>query len=310
MAGLSPQKPEHLMKKVSPYWLLILLATMCFTLATLFVPRAANWNGQSQSDNVFKLLLGEGRKLFANQLFIMGDVYFHSGYYPSIFDRQEQDRDVAAPAHGQADDSDSTSDDFLGPPPDWIAALDRNFVPNRHTHLSAGGASGNVKATGVQEILPWLKLAADMNPQMIETYTVAAYWLRTDLHNPKEAQAFLLEGLHNNPGNGQLMFDLGRLYNEGYHDPNRARNVWTAALRNWEAQSADFKTNTENQLVCDEISMNLARLEESAGNLPQAVNYLEIARQVSPEPDAIQQQIDEAKKKLAAQSSATNAPLH
>src|ERR1017187_7638464 len=118
-----------MMIKVSPYWFLALLMTMCFTLATLFVPRAENWNGQSQSDNVFKLLLGDGRKLFANQLFIMGDVYFHSGYYPSIFDQREEQPDVAAPAHGQTEDSDSTNDDFMGQPKDWIDAFGRNFIP-------------------------------------------------------------------------------------------------------------------------------------------------------------------------------------
>ena len=141
------------MKTISPAWLLVLLLTVCFTLSTLFVPRAAWWNavpraadwgkGRSQSDNVFKLLFGEGRRLFANEFFVMADVYFHSGYYPSIFDRQDTDHDVAMPAHGQTEDEDSTSDDFLGPPPDWIAALDRHFVPNRHTHLSSGGPSGH-----------------------------------------------------------------------------------------------------------------------------------------------------------------------
>ncbi len=140
------------MKRISSYWLLALLLTVCFTLGTVFVPRvgwwndvrhAADWNkGPSESDNVFKLLFGEGRRLFANEFFVMADVYFHSGYYPSMFDRQDPDRDVADPAHGQADDSNSTSDDFLGPPPDWIAALDRQFVPNRHTHLSSGARRG------------------------------------------------------------------------------------------------------------------------------------------------------------------------
>jgi tetratricopeptide (TPR) repeat protein len=295
------------MKQITSCWLLALLLVVCFTLATLFVPRAAwwnavpraaNWNGQSQSDSVFKLLFGEGRRLFGNEMFIMADVYFHSGYYPSMFDQQDTDRDVADPAHGKADDSDSTSDDFLGPPKDWIADLERHFVPNQHTHLSSGGAEGDVKASGVQEILPWLKLAAEMNPQMIETYTVGAYWLQTSLNNPEEAQTFLFEGLHNNPGNSELLFDLGRLYYESYHDANRARNVWLAALRCWEAQSANVKTNTESQFICDEITMNLAHLEENEENWPQAIKYLEMVKQVSPNPDAIQKQIDEAERKV------------
>jgi len=294
------------MKRISPGWLLLLLLTVCFTLATVFVPRAAWWNdvphaadwnkGQSQSDNVFKLVFGEGRRLFANEFFVMADVYFHSGYYPSMFDRQDTDRDVADPAHGQADDSNSTSDDFLGPPPDWLAALDRQFVPNRHTHLSSGGPSGHVKEVEVQEILPWLKLATDMNPQYIESYTVGAYWL-CRLHMPQQARDFLFEGMHNNPGNSELQFDLGRLYQQDLHDNNLARNVWMAALRCWEAQNTSVKTNTESQLVCEEIAMNLAHLEEDEGHWPQAIDYLKIVKQVSPNPDAIQKQIDEARKK-------------
>lgn len=319
MARIPTQKFECLMKRISPYSLLILLVMACFTLATFFVPRAgwwsavpreADWNkGQSQSDNVFKLLFGEGRRLFANEFFVMGDVYFHSGFYPSIFDRQEPDRDVAAPAHGRADDADP-NEDFRGKPKDWIDWLDRNFTPNRHTHLSQGGASGDVKAAGVQEILPWLRLAADTNPQMIETYAVGAYWLRTSLNKPQEAEAFLHEGLRNNPDNYELLFDLGRLYNENYHDTVRARNVWQTALRKWQAQSAEAKKDIVDRRFGDDICVNLARLEDGAGNYHQAIQYFELARIVSPNPGAIQEQIDAIKKKMAAQATATNNLVH
>jgi tetratricopeptide (TPR) repeat protein len=296
------------MKKVSPGWLLALLLTLCFTLATVFVPRAQWWNAvpraadwnkaQSQSDNVFKLLFGEGRRLFANEMFVMADVYFHSGYYPSIFDRQETDHDVAAPAHGQAEDESSTSDDFLGPPPDWLAALDRQFVPNQHTHLSSGGPSGHMKENEVQEILPWLKLATDMNPQMIDSYTVGVYWLRR-LHKPEEARDFLFEGLRNNPGNSELLLDLGQLYQDDFHDPNKARNTWLAALRCWQAQNDNAKASVENKQLYGAITMALAHQAQEAGDWPEAIKYLEMVKTVSPYPDAIQKQIDDAAKKVA-----------
>jgi len=296
------------MKKPSPGWLLALLLTVCFTLATLFVPRAAWWNGvpraadwnksQSQSDNVFKLLLGEGRRLFGIEMFVMADSYFHSGYYPSVFDQQETEKDVAAPAYGKTGDSDSTSDDFLGPPPDWIAALDRQFVPNRHTHLDSGGPLGHMKSSEVQEILPWLKLATDMNPQYIKAYRVGGYWLRR-LHKLAEARDFLFEGLHNNPGNIELLFDLGWLYEKDFQDTDRARNVWMAGLRCWGgAQSANDQSNPEAQLAYEETAMNLADLEQDQGNWPQAIKYLEMVKKVSPNPDTVQKQIDEVEKKV------------
>ena len=108
----------------------------------------------------------------------------------------------------------------------------------------------------------------------------------------------MFDGLHNNPGNSELLFDLGSLYQEDFHDANRARNVWLAGLRCWEAQSANAKTNTEAQLVYEETAMNLAHLEAEQGNWRQAVKYLQIVKQVSPNPDAIQKQIDEAEKKV------------
>jgi tetratricopeptide (TPR) repeat protein len=287
-------------KKFSPYSILILIAATCFTLGTLFVPRAETWNGNSQSDDDIQLFLGEGRRMFANQFFVMGDVYFHSGYYPSIFDEHETNLDVVAPSQGQAEDSDSTSDDFMGKPKDWIDAFGRNFSPNAHTHLDSGGATGHLKPAGIQEILPWLKLASDMNPQMIETYTVGAYWLRHSLHNPKEAEAFLRDGLRHNPGNYQLLFDLGDLYNENYHDTNSARNVWVAALSRWQLQ-----TNVD-KIDGDKIVSQLAHLEENSGNLQTAIRYLEKAKTLSPDPSAVQKQIDGLKQKLADQSSSTN----
>ena len=297
------------MKNVSPGWLLALLLTLCFTLATMFVPqtpwwndvpRAADWNkAQSQSDNVFKLLFGEGRRLFANEMFDMADAYFHSGYYPSIFDKSVADHDVADPAKGKTEDEDSTSDDFLGPPPDWLAALERQFVPNKHTHLDSGGPTGRVRENEVQEILPWLKLATDMNPQMIDSYTVGVYWLRR-LHKPEQARDFLFEGLRNNPDNSELLLDLGLLYDKDFHDSNRARNTWLAALRCWQAQDANAKASVENKRLYGAITTVLAHQAQDAGDWPQAVKYLEMVKQVSPYPDAIQKQIDEAQRKMTS----------
>jgi tetratricopeptide (TPR) repeat protein len=287
------------MKKVSPGVFTILLMAAGFTLATLFVPRAVRWNSRSSSDNAFQLVLGEGRKLFANQFFTMGDVYFHNGFYPSIFDQHEEQPEVAAPAHGLTDKPDSLDDDFRGPPKDWLDRFGRNFKPNQHVHLDTGGASGKVNPSDVREILPWLKLAGDMNPQLVETYTVAAYWLRRNLKKPKEAEAFLREGLRNNPDSYELLFDLGRLYNENYQDTARARNVWEAAVHKWHQQEDHQKEPAFRAL--HDMATDLAHLEEKDGHYARAIEWLHIAKSHAPAPDAVQKQIDELKEKLAAQ---------
>jgi hypothetical protein len=41
-------------------------------------------------------------------------------------------------------------------------------------------------------------------------------------------------------------------------------------------------------------------LEDAAGNFAAAIHWLTVARDVSPAPDALQKQIDEIQKKIAA----------
>jgi tetratricopeptide (TPR) repeat protein len=175
---------------------------------------------------------------------------------------------------------------FLGPPRDWIERFGRHFIVTEHTHLEGNNRS---------EILPWLKLAAELDPQKIETYTVAAYWLR-DLGKVKEAERFLREGLLNNPESYDILFELGHLYYENNHDPARTRKIWDLALRRWsEQETADKKPDL---LKLGQIAVNLARLEEKEGNLARAIQLLELSQKGSPHPEVLQPQIDELKQKL------------
>ena len=282
--------------KASPYLVLALVLTVCFTLATGLEPRAATWSNRSKSDNVFGVLFGDGRRLFANQFFTMADVYFHSGYYPSIFDlREEGPKEIVVESHGHTDSpEDELKEDFLGKPKDWIDRFGRHFRVTEHTHL---------EHSNEREILPWLRLAADMDPQKIETYTVGSFFMREHLNQPQEAEAFLREGLRNNPNSYEILFELGRLYYDNYHDPDRARNVWQLALHSWLQQ--DPKDQKENKLGFEEITVNLAHLEDGVGNYEDAIRWFQGAQKVSPDPGALQRQIDGIKKKMAAP---TNAP--
>ncbi|MGO8741516.1 MAG: tetratricopeptide repeat protein [Limisphaerales bacterium] len=286
--------------KASPYLVLALVLTVCFTLATGIEPRAATWSNRAKSDNVFSLLFGDGRRLFANQFFTMADVYFHSGYYPSVFDlREEGQKEIVEESHGHTDSpEDEIKEDFLGKPKDWIDRFGRRFRITKHTHLGGGNE---------REMLPWLRLAADLDPQKIETYTVGAYFMRQHLNRPREAEAFLREGLRHNPNSYEILFELGRLYDENDHDTDRARDVWRLALYNW---SKDPEAVKDNKLAFEEITVHLARLEREAGNWQQAINWFQAAQKVSPDPNALQQRIDEIKKKMAAQTNAPAAVLH
>jgi hypothetical protein len=99
----------------------------------------------------------------------------------------------------------------------------------------------------------------------------------------------------------ELYLELGRVYREGLHDPDRARFAWEAALKIFFApgnltvdQQKDLKLTLEALLV------NLARLEDETGNYPHAIDLLRAAQKISPAPDALQKQIDDIQKKIAA----------
>src|SRR6185369_16840208 len=188
LAGLPAKTPQH-MSRWSRILILVALIAASFSLATLLQPRVAGWNKRGQDESVLKLLLGDTRRVLANHLFIEADIYFHSGYYPSIFDRGSAPVDTKhmAGQEGEGHDHEAEHEKemaFLKPPRDWIEAFGRHFFVTRHTHLEAGRE---------REILPWLKAAAELDPQHIETYTVAAYWLRSRLGKIKEAEEFLRE---------------------------------------------------------------------------------------------------------------------
>src|SRR5262249_23654649 len=87
LVDIPAQSFDRLMN-VSPGLIFSLLLTLAFVASTILQPRAVAWTNGHGSDHLLQVLLGDGRELLANHLFVKADVYFHSGYYPSIFDAQ------------------------------------------------------------------------------------------------------------------------------------------------------------------------------------------------------------------------------
>ena len=73
----------------APALIISLLLAVSFSLATYLQPRFQNRAGsRAGSDNLLAVLIGDSRRLFANHFFVKADIYFHSGYYPTIFDNK------------------------------------------------------------------------------------------------------------------------------------------------------------------------------------------------------------------------------
>ena len=275
--------------------LLVFLLEACFSMACRLQLHERELIGQAQSGDILQIVLGDAKRMFANHFFIKADVYFHRGYYPDFMQQsyaQGPTEVHIAERHDPGEPAEDESKvDFLGKPKNWIDGFGRNFYPSHHSHRDAPGEA--------REILPWLALSADLDPHQTETYRVGAYWLISNMGKINEAEQFLRQGLRANPDSYDILYDLGLLYLENRHDPERARNIWELAERRWQEQ--DEAGNDPDIIAYDSIEAHLAALEEGQGNLPRALDYLESELLVTPVPDAVKQHIADVKQKIAAQ---------
>ena len=156
--------------------LLTLGFVSAFSLSTWLQPRfAALQRNPTGSDSALGILMGESGRLFANHFLLKADAYFHSGAYPSVFDvaTNKEPSAITEAAHGVHDHDEHGEhheESLYGEPNDWIEWLGHSFIPTVHTHLDKPGEA--------REIMPWLKLSAELDPQKITTYVAASYWLR------------------------------------------------------------------------------------------------------------------------------------
>jgi tetratricopeptide (TPR) repeat protein len=288
--------------------LLFALLILCFGLAADLQPQFRALRLSRADGDIFAVVLGDSRRMFANEFYVKADAYYHSGFYPTIFDNNKafETAHMAEDTGAVHSKNQGEEESFMGPPRDWIDAFGRHFLPDRHTHLDEGGPADDLSSSdNIREILPWLKLSTDLDPQNVQNYTVTAYWLRRRMHKTAEANRVLLEGLHNNPGSCDILFELGRLYAESDQDTNRAENVWIAAAKNWRPVQGSDDEIAANNFIYEKIATQLGETELSEGRWQSAIQWFEAAQKVSKTPDALQELIDGVKTKMAAQ---TNTP--
>lgn len=277
------------------------------------------WPGnRAQTLNPLDVYVGQGQRLFGAHFYRMADVYYHSGYYPSIFDNHEafQTEHMAGDAELAAGHTCDGEHDFLGKPRDIIERFSRHFFPSQHTHLGTGDHShghdhdhshdhshdhdhgAENAGQDVREILPWLQIAAKLDPEMPETYTVAAYWLRERMGRDREAEAFLREGLRHLPGHPQLLFELGRVFHENRNDPDRARNLWLHASR--VSLGRNENATPQERFILQQIESRLAKLAEERDDLPAAIAHWRQVAALTPGPEAVEERIARLRARLAA----------
>lgn len=296
-----------------PRLCLILLLVAGFGAGARLSTHHEDWIGpERQNEDLLTFLLGDSRRLFANQFFTKADEYFHSGYYPSIFDNRENfaDAKVATEATTGESEDDHESHIWLSEEStDWIDRFSRHFYPSEHMHLGEDDhnhshahddhahddhdhAHGPPPESEVAEILPWLQITAKLDPNKVETYVTASYWLRKRMGRPDEAEAFLRDGLRENPGSYEILFELGRIKWEERRQPDLARNLFKLSLRRWIESEEAKPADQRDHFVLAQILGQLARLEETEGDPDAAIAVLEQLKTIAPNPAGVQERID------------------
>ena len=293
--------------------LLPCLLTVAFSLVTWLEPWFQTWGGnRAGKGNLLAVALGDGRRLFANHVFVKADMYFHGGYYPSMFASRPAPEKAGLAAAGAAGQTHVCELAHVDQPKDWLDRFGRHFYPSTHRHL---GEEHEEKETGdhdhdhagleaapgtEREILPWLRLAVALDPEETQSYVLAAFWLRTRLDKVQEAMDFLREGLRANPGSPDILFELGRIYKEHHHDTVRARNLWELALTKWRQKEAGKPE--PDRLLYRQLLANLAGLEEERQNYARAIDYLNVLNAAVSGQPHLKTWIDDLKLKQAAET--------
>ncbi|MCE9615556.1 MAG: hypothetical protein K8T26_14895 [Lentisphaerae bacterium] len=319
--------------------LLPLLLTLAFSLAARLDGWRTSWSGtEMRSANMLAMLLGDSRRMFANHFFVKADVYFHSGYYPGIFDDQQAyltphiSEDAGAVKGMNRGDAHA----FRDAPRDWIDRFSRRFIPNQHTHLDTMREAGHEDGVDSQgdaeqegghdgghpgeseggersadgglagEMLPWLRVSVALDPHRVESYVVTSYWLRERLGRADEAEKFLREGLVSNPNSFELYFELGRVAFEARHDNARAMHLWRTGLEKWEQTES---TKREPDLFMKrQILAFLARAEEVEGHYADAYAHLLAAKAAADDSGIFNARIERLRV-LAEAHAATATPV-
>lgn len=277
----------------------------CVPLVTHIDAWWQQWAGAGhRSEGGLAALLGETRRLFAGHFFIKADVYFHRGYYPSMFDEQSayQSPHMAADAGAMEDHNEGDEHAFLGESRDWIERFGRHFYPSEHTHLDHHEEGED---TEVQEILPWIRMTTALDPNQVTAYVTGAFWLRQSSNRVEEAEQFLREGWRANPESHEIIFELGRLAKESRNDIPTARRLWELALKKWEQNEG--RLPEPDVYFFRALIIHLGDLELNEGRLERALALYTYGEQRGGEPGLFQRQLAEINARIS-EKSATSQP--
>lgn len=182
--------------------------------------------------SISEVVIGETRKIVAMWCFEKADEYFHKG----VFHKTK-----------------------LAFTDSLYQKISRLLIPHEHIHLSDYEAS---------EILPWLKLAIELDPNNIEFYLISAFWLSKEVKRNDIAINLLKDGMALNPYSYMFHMELGRIflrskkYEKALHHFNTSIIFWPFPLSS---------ESTEAKYDRAQIQLYRGYLLEHYGKLDEAI---------------------------------------
>jgi len=207
----------------------------------------------SEENSLTEKLLGDTRLAISGKLYSQADVYFHRGV-----PHEKQHAFESNPFQ-----------------------LIHNVVsPAKPSHLSG--------ATDIQEIMPWLDMSIRSNPQNLDSYLVAAFWLSSEAQLNDQALQLLNRAQRNIPYSYEVQLAKGRIFlHTGEY--NLARQAFSASLAFWN-EAAD-QTSEGDLLDKSQALLYRALLYENSGMTAEAISDLRAMLMIGPENPLMQKRM-------------------
>jgi hypothetical protein len=263
---------------------------------------------QPRNRQFLQPVLGDSSRMFANSFFVKADAYYHSGYYPTIFDNNSafQTRTwPRTPARSPATTT-ATRRVFWGRRATGLTPLAAISFPTA-TRIWTKAARGDLSGSEeVREILPWLKLSAELDPENIQTYTVTAFWLRERMNKVRRSRASFARRLAQQSRQLRILFELGRLYFESYHDTDARAERLGSLRRKKMAPGASIgparPAHFDNRLIFEQLATTSRSWRKRPATCRAAIDWEGRAKSLPHARATLQKQIDEAQSKKSARA--------
>jgi tetratricopeptide (TPR) repeat protein len=245
--------------------MIIMLCLLSFILSCKLAVGAV-YPEISSGSSLAQTMLGDTRSTLSAKFFEQADVYFHRGV-PHKKERA------------------FTSDPFQ---------LIRDKVsPEKHLHLEG--------SSGIKEIMPWLDLSIKSNPQNMDSYLVAAYWMANGAKRPDLALGILNKAQQNLPYSYRPQLEKGRLFlKSGNH--KAAFNAFSACLAFW--QKTANPDDRGDLLEKSRALLYRGLLYEESGQVDKAISDMEAMLDIIPAADEIRKRVHNLKNGLPVNPSA------